>query len=258
MAAHLPNPVVAPPHVHELLDRLHARSAEQEAKIDSAVYKTAGTSSFDDLMRDKFVALDQDKSQFVYQVARMTGATSVVEAGTSFGVSTIYLALAVGQNVADGKAGPGKVIATEKEPEKIKLAKAHWMEVGQEVEPYIELREGDLLQTLSKDLPDVDLLLLDSKYAYISLVDISRSPSQSMGSACPPYPEDRPAEVEVRGCGHRRQHDIWGGEVQGPVAAPERSRKRLQQLDRPISQRTGCLCLPSEEILIDLLGESSS
>lgn len=162
MASNLPNPVVAPPHVHELLDRLHARSVEQEATIDSAVYKTAGTSS----LRDKFVALDQDKSQFVYQVARMTGATSVVEAGTSFGVSTIYLALAVGQNVADGKTGPGKVIATEKEPEKIKLAKAHWMEVGQEVEPYIELREGDLLETLNKDLPEVDLLLLDSKYTY--------------------------------------------------------------------------------------------
>ena len=126
MAASLPNPVVAPPHVHELLDRLHARSAEQEAKIDSTVYKTTGTSSFDDLMRDKFIALGQDKSQFVYQVARIMGATSVVEAGTSFGVSTIYLGLAVGQNVADGKAGPGKVIATEKEPEKVKLAKAHW------------------------------------------------------------------------------------------------------------------------------------
>lgn len=172
-SSHLPNPVVAPPHVHELLDRLHARSGEQEATIDSAVYKTAGTTSFDDLMRDKFVALDQDKSQFVYQVARMTGATSVVEAGTSFGVSTIYLALAVGQNVADGRAGPGKVIATEKEPEKIKLAKAHWMEVGQEVEPYIELREGDLLQTLSKDLPEVDLLLLDSKSAHTSTLQAS-------------------------------------------------------------------------------------
>lgn len=173
MASSLPNPVVAPPHVHELLDRLHARSVEQEATIDSAVYKTAGTSSFDDLMRDKFVALDQDKSQFVYQIARMTGATSVVEAGTSFGVSTIYLALAVGQNVADGKAGPGKVIATEKEPEKIKLAKAHWLEVGQEVEPYIELREGDLLQTLTKDLPEVDLLLLDSKSVLIPLTNLA-------------------------------------------------------------------------------------
>lgn len=173
MASALPNPVVAPPHVHELLDRLHARSVEQEATIDSAVYKTAGTSSFDDLMRDKFVALDQDKSQFVYQVARMTGATSVVEAGTSFGVSTIYLALAVGQNVADGKTGPGKVIATEKEPEKIKLAKAHWMEVGQEVEPYIELREGDLLETLNKDLPEVDLLLLDSQYSHVPLMNFA-------------------------------------------------------------------------------------
>lgn len=168
MASSLPNPVVAPPHVHELLDRLHARSTEQEAQIDSAVYKTQGTSSFDDLMRDKFIALDQDKCQFVYQVARMTGATSIVEAGTSFGVSTIYLALAVGQNVAAGKAGPGKVIATEKEPEKIKLAKAHWMEVGQEAEPYIELREGDLLETLNKDLPEVDLLLLDSKSVRIA------------------------------------------------------------------------------------------
>ncbi|POS70303.1 O-methyltransferase [Diaporthe helianthi] len=138
MPSQLPNPVVAPPHVHELLDRLHSRSAELEAKIDSTVYKTAGTPAFDDLMRDKLVALDQDKSQFVYQLARMTGATSVVEAGTSCGV-----------------------IATEKEPEKIKLAKAHWMEVGHEVEPFVELREGDLLQTLSKDLPDIDLLLLD-------------------------------------------------------------------------------------------------
>lgn len=212
MASHLPNPVVAPPHVHELLDRLHARSAEQEAQIDSAVYKTAGTSSFDDLMRDKFVALDQDKSQFVYQVARMTGATSVVEAGTSFGVSTIYLALAVGQNVAGGKAGPGKVIATEKEPEKIKLAKAHWMEVGAEAEPYIELREGDLLQTLGKDLPEVDLLLLDSKYTHAPLTEF-RSPSHSMGASRPPDFEDRTAEVEIRGCRHHRQHDIRGGEV---------------------------------------------
>lgn len=212
MASHLPNPVVAPPHVHELLDRLHARSAEQEAAIDSAVYKTAGTSSFDDLMRDKFVALDQDKSQFVYQVARMTGATSAVEAGTSFGVSTIYLALAVGQNVAAGRAGPGKVIATEKEPEKVKLAKAHWLEVGAEVEPYIELREGDLLETLSKDLPEVDLLLLDSKYTHVPWTG-SRSSSHSMGASRPPDFEARTAEVESWGCRHRRQHDIWGGEV---------------------------------------------
>lgn len=41
------------------------------------------------------------------------------------------------------------------------------MEVGHEVEPFVELREGDLLQTLSKDLPDIDLLLLDSTSTYL-------------------------------------------------------------------------------------------
>lgn len=157
MASSFPNPVVAQPRVHALLDRLHARSIEQESRIDPAVYGLKNTVEFDDIMRDQFIALDQDKCQFVYQVARMIGAKHIVEAGTSFGVSTMYLALAVGQN------GGGKVFGTEKEADKAKIARAHWKEAGDEVEKYIELREGDLLETLSKDLPSIDLLLLDSK-----------------------------------------------------------------------------------------------
>lgn len=110
-------------------------------------------------MRDKFVALEPDKCQLIYLLARSIGAKNIVEAGTSFGVSTIYLALAVGQN-----PGGGKVIATEKEPEKAKRARRHWKEAGEEVEKYIELREGDLLETLKDGLPEIDMLLLDSKF----------------------------------------------------------------------------------------------
>ncbi|KAG0161018.1 hypothetical protein PDIDSM_8551 [Penicillium digitatum] len=53
-------------------------------------------------------------------------STTVVEAGTSFGVSTIYLALAVTENAKRVNA-PTKprVIATEKEESKAKLARAH-------------------------------------------------------------------------------------------------------------------------------------
>lgn len=88
------------------------------------------------------------------------GATNVVEAGTSFGVSTIYLALAVGENKArTGRAG--KVIATEKGESKAQVARGYWRECG--VEGEIELRVGNLLETLKGDLPQVDLLLLDSK-----------------------------------------------------------------------------------------------
>ena len=104
-------------------------------------------------------------------------ARNVVEAGTSYGVSTIYLALAVGQNVARGKASlgvtttAGKVIATEKEHVKAVRAREYWKEAGDEVEARIELRQGGLLETLKVEegMPqEIDLLLLDSKYATLS------------------------------------------------------------------------------------------
>jgi len=44
---------------------------------------------------DKLVALDRDKAEFCYALCRSLGARQVVEAGTSHGVSTLYLAAAV-------------------------------------------------------------------------------------------------------------------------------------------------------------------
>lgn len=120
-------------------------------------------------MSDKFVALEQDKCLFMYLLARSINAKNIVEAGTSFGVSTMYLALAVGQNVnamraRDDKVA-GRVIATEWESSKAERARKHWSEAGEEVEPWIELREGDLRETLSEEgMPEeIDMMLLDSK-----------------------------------------------------------------------------------------------
>ena len=86
-----------------------------------------------------------------------------MEAGTSFGVSTMYLALAVSE-VEKLTGKKGRVIATEKEPSKAEKARGYWKEAGQEVEQVIELREGDLNDTLKEGLEEVDLLLLDSEY----------------------------------------------------------------------------------------------
>ncbi|WVQ84903.1 hypothetical protein IAT38_007066 [Cryptococcus sp. DSM 104549] len=154
-----PNPVIAPQHVHDLLQRLHDRSVEQEKGVS---IHGISPEEFDDYMRDKFIALDQDKCWFTYQLLLAQGARNVVEAGTSFGVSTIYLALAVAHNVAlSGK--PGTVIATEYEPSKAAQARANWKEAGKDVESVIDLREGDLLETLKVNIPEegIDLLLLD-------------------------------------------------------------------------------------------------
>lgn len=168
-----PNPVVAPPHVLALLDRLHHESSTQEAALGSYLDEST---NFDDLMRDKFIALDQDKCQFVYQLARAIGARNIVEVGTSFGVSTIYLALAVGSNL-EKNGGTGIVIGTEYESTKAERARAYWKEAGDElVTRHIDLREGDLRETLKENLPAVDMVLLDSKLA---LAVLQKQPSNN-------------------------------------------------------------------------------
>ncbi|KAM0328692.1 hypothetical protein ACHAQA_005105 [Verticillium albo-atrum] len=118
---------------------------------------------------DRFVALDPDKCALVYLLLRSSGARFVVEAGTSFGVSTIYLALAVGQN-ARAQNAQGKVIATENEPTKAEKARRNWATAGDEVANWIELREGDLRETLKTGLPEqIDFLLLDNSLLKMSL-----------------------------------------------------------------------------------------
>jgi predicted O-methyltransferase YrrM len=112
-------------------------------------------------MLDKFIALDEDKCHFVYQLINATGATNVIESGTSFGVSTIYLALATAQTkAATGKTGT--VIATEKESQKAAIARGYWKECG--IEDHVDLRVGDLLETLKDKVLEIDLLLLDSEF----------------------------------------------------------------------------------------------
>ncbi|KAK5059739.1 hypothetical protein LTR84_009622 [Exophiala bonariae] len=184
------SPVRTTPAIHSLLQRLHTQSTIQESGIDPAAIAAlraqskadaaAGSAALDALMLDKFIALDEDKCHFMYNLLVAMGATTVVEAGTSFGVSTIYLALAVGRNVAAAvtaraKDGPrdggevevkGVVVGTEKEDSKAAIARAYWHEAGDEVERWIDLKVGDLNDTLAGDLGlqegrKVDFLLLD-------------------------------------------------------------------------------------------------
>ena len=157
-----------PLHINALLTRLHSQSSAEDPIVNSAISDLqnlraqnplAGNTALHNLMLDKFVALDRDKCEFVYQLMLATGAKTAVEVGTSFGVSTIYLALAVAQNDPQ----TGKVIATEIESTKAAKAREHWAEAGEVVSKHVELRVGDLKETLKTDVPEVDFLLLDGK-----------------------------------------------------------------------------------------------
>ena len=153
------------PKLEALLDRLHAQSDTQVDETEAYYAQRerdgslSGENSFDDDVRrflsDKLVALDRDKAEFCYQLCRSLRAKRVVEAGTSFGVSTLYLAAAVRDNQVEN----GVVIGTEYEPNKAEIARQNFREAG--LSEFIELREGDLRQTLQDVGGPVDFMLVD-------------------------------------------------------------------------------------------------
>ena len=153
------------PKLEALLDRLHVQSDAQVDETNAYLTRRAqeGTRNkdnrFDDAMHrffsDKMVALDREKAQFCYLLCRSLRATRVVEAGTSFGISTLYLAAAV----RDNQVEHGVVIGTEYEPKKAAAARVNFREAG--LSAFIELREGDLRQTLRDVGGPVDFLLVD-------------------------------------------------------------------------------------------------
>ena len=153
------------PKLEALLDRLHAESDAQVGETDAYFAKRAEENRLDNkdfyddemhqFLSNKLVALDRDKAEFCYQLCRSLRATRVVEAGTSFGVSTLYLAAAVRDNQVEN----GVVIGTEYEPKKVEIARANFREAG--LSELIELREGDLRQTLQDVGGPVDFMLVD-------------------------------------------------------------------------------------------------
>ena len=131
---------------YDELDRSVGRSPEDQA---------ARTKTF---LSDKLYALDRDKAEFCYQLCRAIDARRIVEIGTSYGVSTIYLAAALRDNLG-AAGGEGVVIGTEHEPEKARAARAHFQEAG--LARFIDLREGDLRETLRQIDGPVDFTLVD-------------------------------------------------------------------------------------------------
>lgn len=109
-------------------------------------------------LKDFPLAVSREMGALLYMLARGCGARTIVEFGTSFGISTLHLAAALRDN------GGGRLITSEFEPSKVERARKNLMAAG--LVDLVEFREGDALQTLSMDLPDtVDLVLLDGAKA---------------------------------------------------------------------------------------------
>jgi len=159
MAA-MPNSLTAPP-AQAVLSRLFAAAQAQEAGELQLPPPPAGLRSWHDApaadraeaYQDVYIPISPDAGRLLYALVRAVRPQTVIEFGTSFGISTIYLAAAVTDN------GTGQVITTELSGKKAAAARSNLHEAG--VAEPVTVLEGDALQTLADIKGPVGMVLLD-------------------------------------------------------------------------------------------------
>jgi predicted O-methyltransferase YrrM len=106
-----------------------------------------------DAYAELYVPVSPEGGRLLYTLIRASRPATVVEFGTSFGISTIHLAAAVRDN------GTGHVVSTELNAAKVARARANLAEAG--LAGQVTILEGDARETLA-DLPGpVGFVLLD-------------------------------------------------------------------------------------------------
>jgi predicted O-methyltransferase YrrM len=145
--------------INDVLGRLHARADREmpglvvNLMLQSVVQAFGVEGDHGAYVRDKLICIDRGQGWLIYTLCRSLRASRAVEFGTSFGVSTLYLAAAMRDQ------GAGTVIGTEIEPEKARQARESFAQGG--VADLIDLREGNALDTLKDCGGPVDFLLVD-------------------------------------------------------------------------------------------------
>jgi predicted O-methyltransferase YrrM len=106
-----------------------------------------------DVLQDMYMPVSPDVGRLLYALVRACRPETVVEFGTSFGISTIHLAAAVTDN------GTGRVVTTELSDRKATAARENLEQAG--LAGVVTILEGDALETLAGLTGPVGLVLLD-------------------------------------------------------------------------------------------------
>jgi predicted O-methyltransferase YrrM len=161
------------PQVESVLNRLHKQAAADKWKIARRVpllaWAVARQRLYDrrfeySFFHDLYIPVSREQGAMLYLLARAIGARRIVEFGSSFGISTIYLAAAARET-------GGEVFGSELEPSKHAEATKNISEAN--LSKYANVLLGDAHETFRSIPAPIDLVLLDGwKAMYISVLEV--------------------------------------------------------------------------------------
>jgi predicted O-methyltransferase YrrM len=139
------------PPVHTVLDRLF-KAADGDA-VPSEFPADATAQEAADVLADVYMPISARGGELLYALVRSSRPSTVVEFGTSYGISTLYLAAALADN------GSGHLFTTELSAVKIAAAQSNVDEAG--LGDRVTILAGDALETLADVPGPIGLVLLD-------------------------------------------------------------------------------------------------
>lgn len=160
------------PRVRTVLERCYAEAAASTERFHReraeliAAGTGPGTPEYAAAARLAHMAVPPEVGRLLHLLVRSRRAATVVEFGTSFGISALHLAAGLRDN------GGGTLTTTELEPTKAAAARATLAEAG--LDGQVTVLVGDARETLARACPDgVELLFLDgANFLYLDVLDV--------------------------------------------------------------------------------------
>jgi len=168
----MPN-TLASPKIAALLARLFADADARDPAVLARIQEEADerfggqryAPALAHLFDEAYMPVPPEVGQLLYVLTRSKRPTTIVEIGTSYGISAIHFAAALSDN------GEGRLITAELSETKVKAARTHLESLG--LAHWVDIHQGDAFETLRAIDRPVDLLFLDGwKDFYLRLLQM--------------------------------------------------------------------------------------
>lgn len=147
--------------IQDTLSQLFSDAKNDRVKIAKGLAKSIFRPMQPADFKDAYLSISKEQGEELIDLIHVNNFKNIVEFGTSFGISTLYLT----QGIL--KTG-GHIITSELIESKAQKAIENFKKAG--VADHIEVRIGDAMQTLQNHSEPIDLLLLDGwKDLYLPL-----------------------------------------------------------------------------------------